>query len=45
MYSLHFFAILEVNLFEKKPISSVVAEALKQIPGTQEFDQLNLFNY
>lgn len=40
-----FLQILEVNLFEKKPISSLVAEALKQIPDTQEFNQLNLFNY
>lgn len=40
-----FLQILEVNLFEKKPIFSLVAEALKQIPDTQEFNQLNLFNY
>jgi hypothetical protein len=40
-----FLQILEVNLFEKKPISSLVAEALKQIPDAQEFNQLNLFNY
>ena len=29
-----FLQILEVNLFEKKPISSLVAEALKQNPDT-----------
>jgi hypothetical protein len=40
-----FLQILEVNLFEKKPISSLVAEALKQISGTQESNQLNLFSY
>ena len=40
-----FLQILEVNLFEKKPISSLVAEALKQIRDAQEFNQLNLFNY
>jgi len=40
-----FLQILEVNLFEKKPISSLVAEALKQISDTQEYNQLNLFNY
>jgi hypothetical protein len=40
-----FLQILEVNLFEKKPISSLVAEALKQIPDSQDHNQLNLFNY
>jgi hypothetical protein len=40
-----FLQILEVNLFEKKPIFSLVAEALKQIPDSQEFNQLNLFSY
>ena len=40
-----FLQILEVNLFEKKPIFSLVAEALKQISDTHEFNQLNLFNY
>jgi IS4 transposase len=40
-----FLQILEVNLFEKKPISSLVAEALKQTPDPHEFNQLNLFNY
>jgi transposase len=40
-----FLQILEVNLFEKKPFSSLVTEALKQktdIPGD---NQLNLFSY
>ena len=37
--------ILEVNLFEKKPISSLVAEALKRNPDTHDHNQLNLFNY
>ena len=40
-----FLQILEVNLFEKKPISSLVAEALKQNPDTPYCNQLNLFNY
>lgn len=40
-----FLQILEVNLFEKKPIFPLVAEALKQIPDSQEINQLNLFNY
>ena len=40
-----FLQILEVNLFEKKPISSLVAEALKQNPDTPDCNQLNLFNY
>ena len=40
-----FLQILEVTLFEKKPIFSLVTEALKQIPNPQEFNQLNLFNY
>jgi hypothetical protein len=40
-----FLQILEVNLFEKKPISSLVSEALKRIRDPQEFNQLNLFNY
>ena len=40
-----FLQILEVNLFEKKPIFSLVAEALKQISDTHDFNQLNLFNY
>ncbi len=40
-----FLQILEVNLFEKKPISSLVTEALKQNPDTPDCNQLNLFNY
>ena len=40
-----FLQILEVNLFEKKPISSLVADALKQIPGPCSDNQLILFNY
>lgn len=40
-----FLQIMEVNLFEKKPIFSLVAEALKQTPDSQEINQLNLFNY
>lgn len=40
-----FLQILEVNLFEKKPISSLVAEALKRNPDTSDNNQLNLFNY
>lgn len=40
-----FLQILEVNLFEKKPISSLVAEALKQNPNIHDCNQLNLFNY
>jgi transposase len=40
-----FLQVLEVNLFEKKPISSLVAEALKQNTDTPECNQLNLFNY
>ncbi len=40
-----FLQILEVNLFEKKPISSLVAEALKRNPDTIDSNQLNLFNY
>jgi len=40
-----FLQILEVNLFEKKPISSLVADALKQISEPPNDNQLNLFNY
>jgi len=40
-----FLQILEVNLFEKKPILSLVAEALKRNPDTLCTNQLNLFNY
>ena len=36
--------IIEVNLFEKKPILSLVADALKHIPDPQNDNQLNLFN-
>jgi hypothetical protein len=38
-----FLQIIEVNLFEKKPISSVFAEAIKQNPGPLDRNQLNLF--
>ena len=40
-----FLQILEVNLFEKRPISSLVEDALKQISGPHADNQLNLFNY
>jgi hypothetical protein len=40
-----FLQILEVNLFEKKPIPSLVTEALKQNTDTRDCNQLNLFNY
>jgi transposase len=40
-----FLQILEVNLFEKKPISSLVAEALKRKYDVSGVNQLNLFNY
>ena len=40
-----FLQILEVNLFERKPISSLVAEALKQKTDTPNYNQLNLFSY
>ena len=39
-----FLQILEVNLFEKKPIPSMVADALKQISNPPNDNQLNLFN-
>lgn len=39
-----FLQILEVNLFEKKPIQSMVADALKQISDPPFDNQLNLFN-
>ena len=39
-----FLQILEVNLFEKKPIPSMVADALKQIPDPPRDNQLNLFD-
>jgi transposase len=40
-----FLQILEVNLFERKPISSLVAEALKQKTDEIDDNQLNLFSY
>ena len=40
-----FLQILEVNLFEKKPIPSMVADALKRNPDSQHGNQLNLFSY
>lgn len=40
-----FLQILEVNLFERKPISSLVAEALKQKMDISDDNQLNLFSY
>ena len=40
-----FLQILEVNIFEKKPISSQVAEALKQNPEQPACNQPELFNY
>jgi FOG: Transposase and inactivated derivatives len=40
-----FLQILEVNLFEKKPISSLVVEALKRNPDPVDSNQLDLFNY
>jgi len=40
-----FLQILEVNLFEKKPILSLVAEALKHNPEQPSSNQLNLFSY
>jgi hypothetical protein len=40
-----FLQILEVNLFEKKPISSLVTEALKLKTDAPNGNQLNLFSY
>ena len=40
-----FLQILEVNLFEKKPILSVVTEALRRKADTDDEIQLNLFSY
>jgi len=40
-----FLQILEVNLFEKKPIPSLVTEAFKRKSDTPDCNQLNLFNY
>ena len=37
-----FLQILEVNLFEKKPISSLVAEALKRNRDTSDDNQTEL---
>lgn len=39
-----FLQVVEVNLFEKKPILQVLADALKQEPDTDVCNQLNLFN-
>lgn len=40
-----FLQILEVNLFEKKPIPSLVAEALKRNSEQPKYNQPNLFSY
>jgi hypothetical protein len=40
-----FLKILEVNLFEKKPISSLVAEAPKRKPEQPKYNRMNLFSY
>jgi len=40
-----FLQILEVNLFEKRPISSLVAEASKRNSDNLDSNQLNLFSY
>ena len=40
-----FLQIIEVNLFEKKSIFSLVTEALKQTPDNPECNQLELFSY
>ena len=40
-----FLQIIEVNLFEKKSISSLVTEALKRKTDTPDGNQLNLFSY
>jgi hypothetical protein len=40
-----FLQILEVNLFEKKPIPSLVAEALKRNPEHSKYKQPDLFSY
>ena len=39
-----FLQVVEVNLFEKKPILQVVADALKQETENDACNQLNLFN-
>ncbi|MFH2119558.1 MAG: IS4 family transposase, partial [Pseudomonadota bacterium] len=36
--------ILEVNIFEKKPIIQIVKDAYKQEPEPALCNQLNLFN-
>lgn len=40
-----FLQILEVNLFEKQPVISIVTQALKQNPETPNCNQLLLFNF
>ena len=40
-----FLQIIEVNLFEKKPILSLVTDALKQNIDIENGNQLDLFNY
>jgi hypothetical protein len=40
-----FLQILEVNVFEKKPIIPLVTEALKQNTDSQDCNQLKLFNF
>jgi IS4 transposase len=40
-----FLQILEVNLFEKKPIDSIVTEALKLGVESPDCNQLKLFNF
>ncbi|MFA6687154.1 MAG: IS4 family transposase, partial [Desulfuromonas sp.] len=40
-----FLQILEVNLFEKKPILQLVTDALKQADNHENGKQLNLFDY
>lgn len=40
-----FLQILEVNLFEKKPILQLVTDALKQAENLENGNQLNLFDY
>ena len=36
--------ILEVNIFEKRPIIQIVKDAYKQVPEPSLCNQLNLFN-
>ena len=40
-----FLQIIEVNLFEKKPIFQLVTDALKRTPDNENSNQLNLFSY